>query len=224
MSNLDVWENIFQNNEWGKYPPVALIKFIAKNFYHVKKRKNIKILEIGSGPGANLWYMAREGFTVYGIDGSKTACEKGSARLASENLDGMVGEIITGDYYDVLNNFEDNYFDAVIDVESLYCNSFDKSQEIIKLLLTKLKPGGVMFSLTFADGTWGLDGENIGYHAVNPVDGPMANMGYGRYVTREDIDKLYGVDNIITNIERQELHLSDNKVIKEWIIETKKKS
>jgi hypothetical protein len=54
-NNSEIWENIFSSNEWGKYPPISLVKFIAKNFYKVSDRKLVRILEIGSGPGANLW-------------------------------------------------------------------------------------------------------------------------------------------------------------------------
>jgi 2-polyprenyl-3-methyl-5-hydroxy-6-metoxy-1,4-benzoquinol methylase len=90
-NNSEIWETIFVNNEWGKYPPLSVIKFVARNFYKVIDRKKVKILEIGSGPGANLWFMAREGFTVYGIDFSKTACEKTLNRLADENLSNRVG-------------------------------------------------------------------------------------------------------------------------------------
>ncbi len=79
--NLKIWENIFQNKEWGKYPPIPLVRFVAKNFYNVPNRKEIKILELGFGTGANLWYLAREGFSVYGIEGSKTAVEKAIKRF-----------------------------------------------------------------------------------------------------------------------------------------------
>ena len=40
--NLEYWEEAFQNNEWGKYPMLELVRFIAKNFYAVKDRKTIK--------------------------------------------------------------------------------------------------------------------------------------------------------------------------------------
>ena len=75
MDNLEIWEKIFQENEWGKYSSVPVIRFIARNFYKVKDRKNIKILEIGSGTGANLWFCAREGFSVIALEGSQTAFE-----------------------------------------------------------------------------------------------------------------------------------------------------
>lgn len=223
MKNSEIWENIFTSSEWGKYPPVSVIKFVAKNFYNAKDRKQIKILEIGSGPGANLWFMAREGFTVYGIDFSQTACEKALNRLVADDLSERIGGVLTGDYAEKLVEFEDAYFDAIVDVESLYCNSFEKSREIIEICFSKLKPGGLMFSQTFSDKTWGLEGKTIEYHALFPIDGPMAQKGYTRYTTKEDINKLYKLENNhIKNIELQELHLSNGKSISEWIIEVEK--
>lgn len=222
-NNLEIWEEIFSNNEWGKYPPVSLVKFVARNFYKVSDRKQVKILEIGSGPGANLWFMAREGFTVYGIDFSRTACEKVINRLTAENLSDRIGGVLTGDYAEKLVEFGDSFFDAIIDIESLYCNSFEKSRKIVEICFSKLKPGGLMFSQTFSDKTWGLEGETIEYHALRPIDGPMAHKGYTRYTTKEDIDKLYKLEsNCIKNIELQELHLNNGKSISEWIIEVEK--
>lgn len=222
--NLEIWDDIFKSKEWGKYPAVPLIKFIAINYYKNNPRKDIKILELGSGTGANLWYVAREGFTVYGVEGSQTARNICVKRLEDENLKAQIGEIISGDYLKLLDHFEDDFFDAVIDVESLYCNSFEKSREIVEKSFRKLKSGGRMFSFTFADGTWGIaDAEEIDYHAVLPTEGPMNGTGFARYTTKEDIEKLYKLDNnTITKIERQDLNLMNGKVIKEWIIELQK--
>ena len=223
--NLEIWDNIFQNNEWGKYPPVAVIKFIAKNFYNEPNRKEIKILEIGSGTGANLWFCAREGFSVYGIDGSKTAVNRMINRFEKEDLmDNLIGADI-GDYYDKIDLIEDESFDAIIDVEGLSYSNFDISQKMIKKCFQKLKKNGSFFSLTFADGTHGLIGEECDYHVLMPKEGKLSNLGLTRYTTREDIDTLYKLDNNkFIRIERQELHLNDNNVIKEWIIEMKKVS
>jgi len=222
-NNLQVWEKIFQENEWGKYPALSVIKFVARNFYHVNNRKEVKILEIGSGTGANLWFCAREGFSVIGLEGSQTAIDRMKERFTNEKLTDFLLDVKCGDYFDTLDDIEDDSIDAILDLESLYCNSFKRSKKIVEKLFNKLKSGGVMLSQTFTDGTWGLDGKEIDYHTVLPKEGPMANMGTGRYVTKNDIEKLYKLNNnTITNIERFEQHLNNRKIIKEWIIELRK--
>jgi SAM-dependent methyltransferase len=66
--NSKVWDKLFSSKSWGKYPSIQLVKFIASKYYNMKDRSSINILEIGCGPGGNLWYLAREGFKVSGID------------------------------------------------------------------------------------------------------------------------------------------------------------
>ena len=226
--NLEIWEDIFQNNEWGKYPSLAVVRFVAKNFYKVPNRKDIRILELGCGTGANLWYCAREGFSVIGLDGSKTAIHRMIDRFEKENLSEFLMDTKVGDYFDTLNDIKDNSIDAVIDVESLYCNRFIRTREIIIKIFDKLKVGGKFLSQTFADGTWGFENckENIDmlsndYHVVFPKEGPIANEGLGRYTTFEDINLLYKLDNnAITSTHRQDYIYEDKKSIKEWIIES----
>lgn len=223
MDNIEVWEKIFQDVEWGKYPSVPVIRFIARNFYKTTDRSLVKILEVGAGTGANLWFCAKEGFKVFSIEGSRTATERMNQRFAAEGLSKLVGETLVGDYYDKLDDFPDNYFDGVIDSESLYCNTFDKSKVIVTKIFDKLKSGGVMMSLTFADGTFGTTGEECDYHAVNPTEGPMAGKGFTRYTTKSDIDELYKRENnVVERVERQEYWYNDTEAIKEWVIELKK--
>lgn len=224
MDNLEIWEKIFQENEWGKYPSVPVIRFIARNFYKVKDRKNIKILEIGSGTGANLWFCAREGFSVIALEGSQTAIDRMENRFKEENLTDCLLDSKVGNYLYTLDEIEDNSIDAIIDSESLYCNSFDNSKKIIKKCFDKLKDNAVMMSLTFCEGTWGFEEEEeVDYHAILPLKGPMANKGFTRYCTKEDIDKLYKLENsVIEKVERQEYYYGEKSVVKEWIIEIRK--
>jgi 2-polyprenyl-3-methyl-5-hydroxy-6-metoxy-1,4-benzoquinol methylase len=79
-----VWEQIFASRPWGKYPPEHAVRFVDRNFYRIPDRANTRLLEIGCGPGANIWFMAREGFGVSGIDGSRTAIKLAGERLAVE--------------------------------------------------------------------------------------------------------------------------------------------
>lgn len=218
-SNTEYWEKTFSNKEWGKYPVLELVRFIAKNFYSVKNRKDIKILELGSGPGANLWYLAREGFSVYGIDGSQTACNKAIEKLKEDRLETQLINIEVGDYFNILDKYENNYFDAIVDIESIYCNLFEKSKQIISKSFDKLKVGGKFLSITFANKEWHIEYDDIEYHAT--CDPSIKE--YFRYTTRDDIDKLYKNEHsVIKDLQMLEMHYQNGKSKKEWIIELEK--
>lgn len=191
--NREVWESIFQHHEWGKYPPIPLVRFIAKTFYKFNRRNELKFLEIGSGTGANLWYLAREGFKVSGIDFSENAIKRLIERFKNENLEDKIEYLICGDYIEAIDNLNDAQFDCILDIESLVCNPYDKAKSIIKKCYDKLKPGGYLFSMHFEVGSWGHSSatydENLKMYIVN--EGPLKNTGYIRFLDISEIDDLY---------------------------------
>lgn len=210
------WEEVFQKQHWGKYPPEDLIRFVARNYYHAQDRASVRILEVGCGPGANLWYMAREGFSVYGIDGSRTAVEQATARLDAE-CPGWTGDIQVGDIMSL--PYADATFDAVIDCEAICCNSFEDSRAIIQEIARVTKPGGKFFSRTFATGCWGEGtGEPLGYRAWRVTEGPIANKGYARFTDQADLPAL------LNGFHLEELELLSRTMgglqhtIREWLI------
>lgn len=214
------WEHVFKTQEWGKYPSEDLIRFVARNFYGAPNRKEIKILEVGCGIGANLWYVSREGFSVYGIDGSKTAVKKALARLNSENP-GWSGELIIGDIISLPYN--DDFFDAVIDNEAIATNSFDNAVEMYSEIYRVLKPNGKVYSRSFSEGSWGDGtGEHAGYNAWIPNVGPLNNKGLSRFATKKDIVELLGKFEII-ELERLERTYNNlNEKVIEWIVISEK--
>ncbi|MED1801457.1 class I SAM-dependent methyltransferase [Brevibacillus porteri] len=223
MSWDPVWEEVFTKQEWGKYPGEDTIRFIARNFYKAPQRNEVKILEVGCGPGANLWYIAREGFRVYGIDGSETAVKKAEERLNIE-CPQWQGEVRVGDFSKL--PYPDQYFDAVIDNEAIYCNSFDDSVGIYQEISRVTKKGGKLFSRTFAAGCWGDGtGQKVGHNAYLVSEGPLYQKGYSRFTTLEEIPEL------ISGFKISEIQLLSRKVIgefsverdiKEWIISGEK--
>jgi len=139
------WEKIYSSREWGKYPPEELVRFIARTYYKVADRSKIKILDLGCGTGAAAWYLAREGFTVCGIDGSPTAIEIALKRFAQEKLQGRfeAGDIISLPY-------ADGQFDCVVDIASIQHNSTPHIKEIMAEVHRVLKPKGHIFSMMIA--------------------------------------------------------------------------
>jgi ubiquinone/menaquinone biosynthesis C-methylase UbiE len=216
----NIWEQVFKENPWGKYPSESLIRFIAINFYK-SNRSEIKILEVGCGTGANIWYISREGFSAYGIDGSKTAIEIAKKRLEEENLHGnlVVGDIINLPY-------EDNFFDAVIDVECLYANNFENTQLILKEINRVLKNDGLFYSRTLSDKMYiGKGFKQYSKYEFDEVKlGPLKGKGYLRLIDRSGISSLYKKGFKIISIDLMEYTQNNSKeFISEYIIITKKK-
>ncbi|MGZ4059592.1 MAG: class I SAM-dependent methyltransferase, partial [Bacteroidia bacterium] len=184
-----VWENVFTNNEWGKYPGESLIQFIARNYYQTKQRSEIKILEVGCGTGANIWYISREGFDAYGIDGSETGISIAKKRLAAE---GLKAKLITGDIISL--PYEDNFFDCVLDVECLYANDQNNTTVILKEINRILKPGGKFYSRTFSDKmNVGKTNNKISDFEFDSIsDGPLEGKGFVRLMNENQLRNLYG--------------------------------
>lgn len=92
---------------------------MARNFYSIAYRKAVRVLEVGCGAGANLWFLAREGFAFAGIDGSEAAIAQAQRRLDKElpNWE-QSSELRISDIAQL--PYGDAEFDAVIDVEASY--------------------------------------------------------------------------------------------------------
>jgi len=212
------WDDIFRKFDRGKYPSEDLIRFVARNFYQVADRSTVHFLEVGCGTGPNLWYLAREGFSAYGIDGSAVAINIAGERFSQENLavDLQVGDAMSLPY-------DDECFDIVFDLECLYANTMRDTRVILSEVKRVLKPTGVLFSKTFMTGTYGdgngpaLEGEPNTYLDLTES---ALNSGYGiiRFSSRKDIEDLYSLLNI-DNIESVVRSLGNGEhEIKEWII------
>ena len=193
-----VWEKIFSSREWGKYPPEELIRFTAQQFYKTSNRRKIKFLDLGCGTGSCSWYLAKEGFTVYGVDGSKTAISQAKKRFRKENLKGNFQVM---DYIHL--DFPDSFFDAAIDVGSIQCNPIYNVPVILKEIKRILKSRGKFFLLMSADGSY---------------NGPFKGKGYNHFFKLPEIKKLFKNFKIIS-IEQSTRTMENRKhKIINWIV------
>lgn len=205
MAWNEIWDDVYQKNAWGRYPPEEVVRFVARNFYSAPNRKDVRILEVGCGPATNLWYLAREGFSAFGLDGSAVAIEQARRRLAEESV---AAELKVGDAVHL--PYPDASFDGVLDIECIYANAPDDAKRIIAEVHRVLKPEGRFFSKTFMA-------------AASDKDNPLpANRGVVRLTEEKEIPALYGV---FGSIEYDYLIRSEKNrrhQIKEWLITCRK--
>jgi SAM-dependent methyltransferase len=186
-----VWESVYQTRPWGQYPGEDVIRFVKGNFSGAADRARVRLLEVGSGAGANLWFMAREGFCVHGIEGSETA-----VRLTQERLDRECpawrqagGEVRTGDMARL--PYPDGFFDAVLDVVAVCYSGFDDARQVYAELARVTKPGGRLFSRTFARGCWGEGtGEHAGPDMWVCAEGHLKGFGATRFTDASQVPAL----------------------------------
>ncbi len=187
MKSFDeTWEEIHKNQEWGKYPSESVIRFVARNYYN-KNRKSIKILDFCCGGGSHTWYLAREGFDVYAFDGSKSAVRKVKDRLENE---GLKADIRVRDALEL--DYQDNFFDCVIDNVSIYANKFENITKMYEKIYSMLKPGGQMFTSIFSKQTTGYGtGEQIEKDTfINISCGVLKERGIAHFYDEKEITVL----------------------------------
>jgi ubiquinone/menaquinone biosynthesis C-methylase UbiE len=214
-----VWENTFRSKEWGKYPQEHVVRFIARNFYSADDRHAIRLLEIGCGPGANVWFMAREGFSVSGIDGSSTAIQNTKERLANE---GLAADLEVGDFTEL--PWPDGTFDGVVENVSLGCNPISATQRALNEVHRVLRSGAPLLSSFFSDKTWGYGAgemsERDGF--TNVTEGPLANKGFCLFLSRDRVSEVFRrfAD---TNVERVSWTLGGEQYLIEQLLITCRK-
>ena len=222
--SADYWEQMFCSRTWGTYPPEELVRFIARSFRNVPVKSNVRVLDVGCGPGPNIWYLVREGYTVAGIDGSETAIRQASERLAREGLpyemprvDLRVGNFVTLPWVD-------ESFDTIIDVEALYANPMESIRASIGEIWRTLKPGGRFFGKMFGDQSTGSrSGVMIEPGTMHrPEEGPCAGNEIAHFFSREELNELFTEfhDLCIDHVCRTDCNGSIQ--IFEWLISARK--
>lgn len=220
MARDDRWEEIFRTRAWGKYPPEEFIRFMAAHYYRHPQRQAVRVFEAGFGTGANLWYAAREGFTVCGLEGAQAGWELACARLDAEvpgwrdhGADLRVGDICAP------LPWPDASFDAVVESDAATCNSHEEAARLYAELHRVARPGGRLYVRTPAAGSWG-DGSGTphGRGQWECADGPFAGTGIVRFATEADLRELLAGWRIEAIEEVTRTLANRTRHVREWVV------
>lgn len=221
--NLAHWDSIFRSRGWGRYPPEELVRFVARTFPEREAGKQ-SALEVGCGPGANLWYLAREGFGLAAIDGSEHAISLAKQRLVDE-LPGKAdkaADLRVGNFASLPWKAES--FDLAIDIEALSANTSAVIIATLGEVHRVLKPGGWFFSKMFGPETSGATSGNILEPGTteSPSEGPLAGIGLIHVFTRDELTRLFAG---FSELRLDWVHRSDRNgqySVFEWLVQARK--
>jgi ubiquinone/menaquinone biosynthesis C-methylase UbiE len=200
----DIWEETIYSKyaQFNLYPYDSVVSFIYKNYPRDKEKSQIKLLELGCGSGNNLWFAAREGFDVTGIDGSETAIEYAKNRFLEEQLKGF---LIVGDFTSL--PFLSNEFDFVIDRCSIVCVNFEGAKKTLKEASRVLKSGGLFFLNVYSDRHSSYMTSKLlenGF-STDIKDGTLTGVGELCFYGKKDLDKLIDNEWIIKSIKHKSI-------------------
>jgi SAM-dependent methyltransferase len=130
----------------NRYPWSEVVSFLYQNAPRDRPRSQLSVLEIGCGTGNNLWFAAREGFKVAGIDASPTAIEFARKRFLGERLE---GDLRVGDFSTL--PFPDQCFDFVIDRGSMTLTTREGAGNCVREVRRVIRRGGLFQSGPLSD-------------------------------------------------------------------------
>lgn len=187
-STIDpIWEQKYAAGHAERYPWDVVVSFVFRHAPRDRPRQDIRILEVGCGSGSNLWFAAREGFSVSGIDGSASAIAYAQKRFAD---DGLTGDLRVADFTAL--PFPDLTFDLAIDRGSLTCVGRSVRADAVREVRRVLKAGGLFFYNPYSDrhsssvaGRAGPDGTRVDIDA-----GALTNVGQIGFSSKRDVEEV----------------------------------
>jgi len=197
-----IWEQKYASGHRQRYPWDLVVSFIFRNAPKDGDRSSVAILEVGCGTAPNLWFAAREGFQVAGIDSSASAVAAARASFAEE---GLKGDIRVADFTAL--PFEDATFDLAVDRSAITCVGRSAARRAIAEVRRVLKPGGKFLFNPYGDshssaaaGRPGPDGLTLDIDA-----GTLVGAGAICFYGRGDILDVFGEGWAIEAMERCEI-------------------
>jgi SAM-dependent methyltransferase len=197
-----IWEEKYAAGHAQRYPWDAVVSFVFRNAPRDRPRGDVRILEVGCGTASNLWFAAREGFSVAGIDASASAIATARQRFAEE---GLAGRLEVGDFTRLA--FDDASFDCVVDRASLTCCGLAALRQALAEVHRVLKPGGRLFFNPYADShSSARAGRPMADGLTTDIaGGTLVGVGQIHFVGRREIDELFTAGWKLNQVERLEL-------------------
>ncbi len=219
-TNYKKWDKVFLRSNWGSYASEDLIRFIS--IYKKKNKKIKRIIEIGSGNGANFNLFLDKGLIIDGIDFSKIAITK-TKKIFNKQINKKKISLFQGDLRSF--DFSINSYDFLVDNCVTCCLNFADTKYFYSSIHKSLKKKAKIYMRTFAKGCWGdKTGKKLSYNTYLPATNWAKNLGLQRFASYGDLKMILDKKYKIISIEKITRTMSNQKyLIKEWVVHAEKK-
>jgi cyclopropane fatty-acyl-phospholipid synthase-like methyltransferase len=185
----NAWNEIFKQQGRVFTDPHEDMPSIVQS---LKNRGANTILDLGSGTGRHIVYLAQRGFSVFGLDNSPEGIEVTRQWLAEEGLE---ADLQLQSMTDRLL-YEDNFFDAVISIQVIHHADTAAIRSIVQEITRVLKKGGFLFVTVPKLKNQGESFEQIEPRTFIPLDGPEKGLPH-HYFTPDELQEVFGDFDVI---------------------------
>lgn len=123
-ASSEVWDQ-WHVEDGPKYPHAKVIQYCFRNF-PIEIRKNSFVLDLGCGNGVNSLFLAKEGFSVVGIDFSSKAIQKAKDSFIEHSLSGNFAVAAIDQF-----TSSEQKFDLIISIGVFDCAGFEVSKRAL---------------------------------------------------------------------------------------------
>lgn len=199
------WDEIFKQQGKVFREPHEDMPRVARL---LRQRGASTILDLGCGTGRHVVYLARSGFSVFGLDSSPEGIRLTREWLEDEGLDAdlrlqSIAERLP---------YKDVFFDAVVSVQVIHHADMATIRGIVQEITRVLKPGGLLF-VTVPQlkagrpcAWWGTSFERVEPHTFLPLDGPEQGLLHHYFTPQELYAEFGGFDIADMHVDSVDHH------------------
>jgi SAM-dependent methyltransferase len=159
-----------------------------------------RVLDLGCGSGRHVVHLARNHFSVYGLDSSPEGIKMTRAWLRNE---GLKADLRLQSMTKPLP-FKDSFFDAVVSVQVIHHATLAEIRKVVKEIARVLKKDGVVYVTVPKLRNQGKAFQQIGLGTFIPLDGLEKGLPH-HYFTPKELRELF------KDFEITDIHLDSGK-------------
>jgi SAM-dependent methyltransferase len=152
----------------------------------LKAKEANAVLDLGSGTGRHVVYLAKNSFSVFGLDNSPEGLKVTRHWLADE---GLKAELKLQSMTEKLP-YVDAFFDAMVSVQVIHHAAIVTIRGIVAEVSRVLKMGGFLFVTVPRLRNQGVKFEELEPNTCIPLDGPERGLPH-HYFTPEELRVLF---------------------------------